>query len=360
MVEQFPVGDSLHLLHLGLMKRLLLGWKNGTFIQADTKWRAQTTEAVTEYLLQCKLPAEFRRVMRGLDCLPHWKGTEYRTFLHYVGIVALKDHLTHEVYVHFLLLFCSVTICSSKVYFHMLPVARAMLLQFIEIFEEIYKKHHMTNNVHNLVHIVDEVERFGELESFSAYPFENALGGIKRMLRTGSRPLPQIAKRIMENFNCTMASTDINMKKSEEETPILSKRNDGNNVPADFFKSSLEDEEFAFYSKLQLKQFCLGTDAANCWFLTTKNEIACVTNIIQRSARRDVQLCCIEIIEKNNFFIIPLESRHFNIYCAPGDAHSKEKERKMFGLPDVKCKMVRMPYRESQVFIPLLHTKNAP
>lgn len=26
MVEQFPVSDSLHLIHLGIMKRLLTGW----------------------------------------------------------------------------------------------------------------------------------------------------------------------------------------------------------------------------------------------------------------------------------------------------------------------------------------------
>lgn len=32
MIEQFPVGDSLHLLHQGLMKRMLLGWKGILFI----------------------------------------------------------------------------------------------------------------------------------------------------------------------------------------------------------------------------------------------------------------------------------------------------------------------------------------
>lgn len=91
----------------------------------------------------------------------------------------------------------------------MLPVARAMLLQFIEIFSEIYGEHHLTSNVHNLSHVVDEVERFGELDSFSAYSFENGLGKIKRLLRSGNRPLAQIAKRINEDFICTMTTTGV-------------------------------------------------------------------------------------------------------------------------------------------------------
>lgn len=95
--------------------------------------------------------------MRGLDCIAHWKGTELRTFLHYLGIVVLKDHLTTEAYQHFLLLFCAVTICTSKRYFNTLPTARAMLLLFIEMFGEIYGEHCITSNVHNLCHLVDDV-----------------------------------------------------------------------------------------------------------------------------------------------------------------------------------------------------------
>lgn len=178
MIEQVPVGDSLHLLHLGVMKRLLTGWLTGHFLNTGTKWRAQTSIDVTTYLLECKLPKEFHRVVRGLDCLAYWKATEYRTFLHYLGIVALKPHLTNEAYEHFLLLFCAVTICSSKQYFHLLPLARILLNQYIEIFKEIYGEAYLHSNVHNLTHLVDEVERFGVLESFSAYPFENMLGKI--------------------------------------------------------------------------------------------------------------------------------------------------------------------------------------
>lgn len=321
------------------MKRLLYGWRGGTFRRSDTKWETERTNKISEYLKnECHMPTEFHRKVRGLDILAHWKGTEYRTFLHYIGIVVLKDHLSHDAYEHFLLLFCAVTICTSKQYFKILSVARNMLLQFIEIFAEIYGEHHINSNMHNLAHIVDEVERFGELESFSAYPFENQLGKMKRLLRNGYRPLAQIAKRMTEDSRCTMDSDEI--YKAEKKDMVLSKRVKVWEVP-DHLKSSIEANSL-FYGKIEMKEFSLGTDPANCWFLTTKNEIVCVTNIIHRTTDCNLQLCCTEIDEKFNFFIIPIESRYLDIYCARQDAHSNKKE-KLFTLSDVKCKLVRMP-----------------
>lgn len=357
MINHFPVADSLHLLHLGIMKRLLFGWRDGTFLYSDTKWRAQTTIDISEYLTtKCKMPAEFHRAVRGLTELAHWKGTEYRTCLHYTGTIALKDHLTDEAYDHFLMLFCATTICSSKDYFWMLPIARAMLLQFIEIFGELYGEHHINSNVHNLAHVVDDVELFGELDTFSAYPFENVLGKIKRMPRHGHRPLFQATKRIMEDFNChiTSATADETIKRNQ---PILSKRNDGwvDNVP-DSLKPSIG--ECTFHSKVRLQEYCIGTDGPNRWFLTKENVIVCVINIIH-STQDGIQRCCTEILEKSQFFIIPLESKHFNIWCAPqSDADSIEKEKKLYLLRDIKCKMVCLPYHETYVFVPLLHTNS--
>lgn len=260
MIDQFPVGDSLHLLHMGVMKRFLFGWRDGLFRKPKQKgtvgnpddeedrrrkitiarFSGQTINEISEYLNACKLPSEFTRVMKGLDDLTHWKATQYRAFLHYIGIVVLKGRLIDEAYQHFLLLFCAVTLCSSKEYFQHLQVARAMIDEFIEIYMEFYGVHYVTSNVHNLTHLVDEVEMFGELETFSAYPFENMLGKIKRMLRSGNRPLAQIAKRLMESshMECGAGRHDHNIDEyiSPSEKPpkvIVSQRNSGHNIPED-------------------------------------------------------------------------------------------------------------------------------
>lgn len=245
MIEQFPVGDSLHLLHLGVMKRLLFGWRDGSFRNADTKWPAKTTFAVSDYLFECKMPAEFHRAVRGLDCLSHWKGTELRTFLHYIGIVVLKDNLQYEVYEHFLLLFCAVTICSSKRYFQYLNVARLMIDQYVEVFMEIFGVGYVTSNVHNLTHLVDEVEHYGELESFSAYPFESMLGQVKRLLRHGDRPLAQIEWQLVQK---QQQEQNTEIIYSQYQRVVMSKRNDGKNVPAEL-KSSTSTHEIDFFFK---------------------------------------------------------------------------------------------------------------
>lgn len=359
MVEQFPVGDSLHLLHLGVMKRLLFGWRDGTFRKADTKWRARTTFEVSDYLIECKLPREFQRATRGLDCLSHWKGTEFRSFLHYIGIVVLKDQLQYEVYEHFLLLFCAVTICSSKRYFRYLHVARSMLNQFIEIFKEIYGTEYITSNIHNLSHLVDEVERYGELDSFSAYPFETMLGKIKRMVRTGSEPLAQVANRLVEIYlaaNEGKQTENLESKSSQCQRVFMTKENDGENVPT-YLKSFTGD--IAFFSKIQMEEYCLQTDLVNCWFLTTKNEIARLINIISLSDEDDVKLCCIATEKTHNFFTIPIESRYFDIYRVHHEAHMLgSSEIKLFAIHNIQCKLVRLKYNgETNVFVPLLHTK---
>lgn len=132
------------------------------------------------------------------DVLKYWKATEFRSFLMYTGIVVLKDYLSVEVYHHFLLLFCAVTVCETPTLVKLLPMAKNMLEEFVEVFREIYGEAYMTSNVHNLVHLVDEVSRFGELQSFSSYPFESMLGTTKKMLRSGTNPLAQVAKRMTE------------------------------------------------------------------------------------------------------------------------------------------------------------------
>lgn len=47
MVKDFPVGDSLHLVDLGIMKRLLVGWRDGNFGKYLTKWRGTDIEKVS-------------------------------------------------------------------------------------------------------------------------------------------------------------------------------------------------------------------------------------------------------------------------------------------------------------------------
>ena len=44
-------------------------------------------------------------------------------------------------------------------------------------------------NVHNLIHLVDDVKKIGPLDTFSAYSFKSFLGMLKKGVRKPSQPL---------------------------------------------------------------------------------------------------------------------------------------------------------------------------
>lgn len=56
----------------------------------------------------------------------------------------------------------------------------------------------VSHNVHNLIHICDDVEYYGLLDTFRAFPFTNHMQYFKKFVRIGAKPLEQIVKRISE------------------------------------------------------------------------------------------------------------------------------------------------------------------
>lgn len=116
--------------------------------------------------------SQIHRKVRTFDYFNNYKGTEYRTFLLYLSIIVLKDFLPIDQYKHFLQLFCAVTICYTNIYKKYLPIAKELFDEYIENYIQIYGIDDIGSNVHNLSHIVDDVNRFGNLSEISTYEFE--------------------------------------------------------------------------------------------------------------------------------------------------------------------------------------------
>lgn len=169
MVEDFAVADDLHLLYLGIMKKSLSVWIQGS-IKA-VKLDARQIVELSELLINSKLPTEIHRSVRGLDCWKFWKGIEFRTFLLYLGPVILKSFLTAEVYQHFLLLFCAITTCSNKIYHQHLDLAQELLIDYIEVAIDIYGIDSIGPNMHYLSHLVADVKKLGPLPNISSFVF---------------------------------------------------------------------------------------------------------------------------------------------------------------------------------------------
>lgn len=281
------------------------------------------------FLKNCKLPTEIHRAVRTVDCVAYWKASEFRTFLHYLSVIILPDILRGDVVEHFLSLFCSITICSARSYRHLLPLAKDMLKHFVQQYKYFYGSHYITSNVHNLLHVVDEVEKFGPLQTFNAYPFENQLYLIKRMLRQGNKPLSQIAKRLCEG---TKGNPSV-IKKTKSTVPYVTTHRN--------------------ISVIHLQNFILSSKPKDKYFMTNWDDIFELKDIISDKENKII-LYGQKMKDKDVIFETPIKSSYLNMYKVEEPYHSTEIIE--ISPDEIKCKLVCISHKNVLYFLPLLHT----
>lgn len=329
LIEDFPIADSLHLFDIGIMKKCLIGWSQGSF-NFRTKFSAKDIEDISKFLEESNFtkPRELHRRIRGLDSVRFWKALEFRSFLLYLGPVVLKDYLSNDAYYHFLILFCAVTFCSCSFYSNHLNLANQLFLDYIEMFIDIYGLDSVSSNIHNLCHVVDDVEKFGNLVNISSYPFENTLYKIKNLLRHGNRPLAQVAKRISE----WQAAND---HERSEKYPVCSMKN----------------SEHESYKKIQIsKELSFESDEKNKWFMTKNNDVVELSYIMKKNEA--FILCGRSFKHLYNFFEKPFKSCYINIFATV----DRKNEIREYGINEIKCKLFLIRHNQELIFFPLLHT----
>jgi len=80
-----------------------------------------------------------------------------------------------------------------------------LLNHFVQSFEILYGKQYISHNIHNLLHLCNDVRQFGPLDNFSVFRFENYMTPIKKRLRKSEKPLQQLLKRYKEIENVTVS-----------------------------------------------------------------------------------------------------------------------------------------------------------
>lgn len=76
-----------------------------------------------------------------------------------------------------------------------------------------YGKDNCSINIHNLLHLCDDVKKFGILQEYSAYRFENYMQKIKGYIRRKDKVLQQIVNRIYkENILELNEENNLNLK----------------------------------------------------------------------------------------------------------------------------------------------------
>ena len=200
--------DYMHLVCLGVMKKLLMLWVSKGPV--NVRIRSSKINELSSSLLNINvgITSDFVRKCRSMQELSRWKATEFRLFLLYIGPIVLKNIINEECYTNFMTLNISIIILLNSNYSFLLNYARQLLDFFVMSFQNIYGTQFVSHNVHGLLHLCDDYELYGPLHNYSAFIFENYMKELKSFVKKHEKPLQQVMNRY--NEKCYANTLNIN------------------------------------------------------------------------------------------------------------------------------------------------------
>lgn len=343
LVSTFTI-DYMHAVCLGVMKKMLVSWISGGL---QIRVRHATVALWSENLLYLRpfIPAEFNRKPRSLSDLSYWKATEFRNFLLYFGPFVLKDNTDISVFEHFLLLHVGITLLVSDMHLSCFGAENAhkILNTFIEHCEYIYGSNFYVYNTHVLCHLANECTKFGTLDSFSAFPFENFLGFIKSCVRSPQKPLQQIHRRLIER-NFLYAKSKV----IEDHYVLNIEHNEGPVLTLNTIKQ---------FKKMVGTNFTLSVTShsfANSYFMTKSGDVAEINNICT-TTDGNIFLIGKKFLNYESYYVYPLDSKDLDIFVVSNLSQMFES----WSVSDIKNKCFLFPNKlidkKNFITFPLLH-----
>lgn len=342
-VSNVPL-DYMHLVCLGIMRKLIYLWLDG-----NSYYRLQhrAIEEISTRLIEIKssIPTEFARKPREIQDVKLWKATEFRLILLYTGPLTFKDKLKRSVYIHFMTLHVIIRILSSKdICDELLYYVQDMIQFFIKTFMKLYKVQNVSHNVHNLIHLVNDVRKFGSLDNFSAFKFENYMQVLKKYLRKADKPLEQIVRRyIEEEINLSTLSTDLS-DSVRIHNNLMSLHTDGPLLP------HINNPQYKIvqYNGLTFKAKTL---ADSCCGLSC-GIIVCIENVAYCTKRNIPVIIGYQFLDKEHLFTTPCQSSLLGIYSIKSCS-----DLKSWPLKNIIKKYIKFPRKNSAYAVfPLIHS----
>ena len=227
MVTEFPL-EYMHLVCLGVMRRLLFQWIHGP--RGDCKLSQLKLSMTSNNLavIRKHIPREFSRKPRSLSEYKKWKATELRQFLLYTGPVVLKTILKDTIYSNFLDLSVAIRILlSPNLLSKNIAYAEQLLKYFVVTFSKLYGENQLVYNIHSLIHLPSDPKHYCVLDNISAFQYESYLGRLKKLVHQPQNPTGQIVRRIIEG-HC-----NINDNTSNKKEPMLKRIHLDGSIPVD-------------------------------------------------------------------------------------------------------------------------------
>lgn len=307
-VKGIPL-DYMHMIYLGVTRRMLLfllrGSKKCKLSQHQISLISSSLEGLSN-----KLPSKFARQPRSLAVIDRWKATEFRQYILYTSIVVLKDFVSDIIYKNSLLLTVSLSVLlnsNDEIRNSYLPYARELLKCFVQQCRDIYGQSFIVYNVHNLLHLVDDVENYQcSLNDICAFPYENELHKIKQLVRSSNNLVSQVFKRLTE-------------KKMSNE-------------------SKVSEAKHRIYISTKYKN--------NCFML--KNEDFVFLRKQKNYGYYECDVLCQSQTEI--FFTEPCNSKLINIVFMKNKSNFKKK---VIHLEQLHIKVMKLPYKDGVVLVPV-------
>ena len=290
------------------------------------------------------IPKEFARQHRPLSEYLRGKATEFRQFLLYSGPVVLCNLILDQLYKNFLLLSVAIRILADKKFcVSKNSIAHTLLVSFVKHYAELFGQNHVVYNVHGLVHLADDSKKFGLIDDFSSFPYENYLGRLKRLVRKPTHVIEQIILRLTERTQTSALRMEVESKNSHNiGLPSLKRKHFCGPVP----RGIASCEQF---QEISLADFMLSIKRPNNCVKVGK-DIGVVVNILQDNFSTRIVFQKFEKMAP--FFTYPFNSRDIDVFLV-SDINIQLHHCNVL---EVTKKMVLLPFRNDLlVAMPLLH-----
>lgn len=339
VVSSFSL-DYMHLVTLGVMKKLILLWMKGPL---NVRLPSSKIKQISNLSLsfRSKFPCEFSRKPRAIEEVLRWKATEFRSFLLYIGPLVLKSIVSKDCFKNVMALNIAMTILLSPNLGLLIQYADDLLNYFVLTFEQIYGQYLISSNIHGLIHLVDDYKQYGPLDNCSAFPFENYMKVLKNMLRQPNKPLEQVVKRFSECDNFNLNSNDTHQS---DNSLLIGPHN---NEP--LLVGCVNPQ----FNTLVLENYKIKCKVdADSYFSSKTNDIIKLINIAHSNVTGSIVLIGRKFESKELFYDKPIQSSYFGIYTVK----NLSKNMSTWTINDIQRKVMLLSMNSISIAIPLLHS----
>ena len=165
--DQAPI-ETMHLLYEGVTKKII------KFLVQDAKSRANMAAAAL-YLESIEVPVVVTRKPEGFKHLSQWKASSFKMFIFYYW-PALRNNCDDRYFVLLAALSSIIRLLSSerfKLTQKTIESSRNLCDRFVYWYEKIFGEHNSVSNIHSLLHLPHQVERYGHLANCSSFVNED-------------------------------------------------------------------------------------------------------------------------------------------------------------------------------------------